>query len=400
MELFGASHTIGVVTSRFRRGVMPLVLLCLLALGPAAGAGSVTEEDVSEARTARQDAANARAGALVDLDAAVAEYEAINSEFQELTFRIGRVWSRIADFEDEIGVLTETIKVRAVEAYMHGRERDPVVTFESAEGVQQAIIARRILAQTVESEAAALQSLQAIEAELGRLRGSLDSDGDRVSQLRADAEAVAARMSDLFAVAQAELESADENLAEVSVELAERRRLEEEERLRQEAEARRLEEERRRAEELRRVQLIPEEGAPAGVTPGFLCPVDGISRFVDTWGPPRSGGRKHKVVDMMAQRGTPLVAVGAGLVEFGRSALGGNIAWLHADHGASYFYAHLDSFAADMRSGQRVERGRVIGFVGDTGNPAPGAYHLHFGIYPGGNTAVNPYPTVARTCQR
>jgi len=36
--------------------------------------------------------------------------------------------------------------------------------------------------------------------------------------------------------------------------------------------------------------------------------------------------------------------------------------------------------------------------MGDTGNPAPGAYHLHFGLYPNGMGAVNPYPSLARHC--
>jgi murein DD-endopeptidase MepM/ murein hydrolase activator NlpD len=64
----------------------------------------------------------------------------------------------------------------------------------------------------------------------------------------------------------------------------------------------------------------------------------------------------------------------------------------------NYFYAHLDSYPSGLVDGQRVTRGQVIGYMGDTGNPAPGAYHLHFGIYPGGITAVNPYPSVARVC--
>ncbi|NIS29356.1 MAG: M23 family metallopeptidase, partial [Actinobacteria bacterium] len=105
-----------------------------------------------------------------------------------------------------------------------------------------------------------------------------------------------------------------------------------------------------------------------------------------------------KGVDMMAARGTKLVAVGDGYIRISYGSLGGNIVWLHADHGVSYFYAHLDSYPSGLVDGQRVGRGQVIGYVGDTGNPAPGAYHLHFGIYPGGSTAVNPYPSVARSC--
>ena len=164
-------------------------------------------------------------------------------------------------------------------------------------------------------------------------------------------------------------------------------------------EIRRAEEARRRAEAIARALQTPAgQGVSDDITPGFLCPVAGPSAFADTWGAPRSGGRTHKGVDMMGARGTPLVAVGDGYITTSYGVLGGNIVWLHADHGVSYFYAHLDGYPAGLVSGQRVARGDVIGYMGDTGNPAPGAYHLHFGLYPGGSSAVNPYPTVARHC--
>jgi murein DD-endopeptidase MepM/ murein hydrolase activator NlpD len=139
-------------------------------------------------------------------------------------------------------------------------------------------------------------------------------------------------------------------------------------------------------------------GVPLELLPGFICPMAGPSTFVDSWGAPRSGGRTHKGVDMMAPRGVPLVSVANGTIKYGVSTLGGNTAWVYSDYGAAFFYAHLDTFAPGLSTGDRVSIGTVIGTNGDTGNPAPGAYHLHFGIYPGGSSAVNPYPTIARHC--
>lgn len=123
---------------------------------------------------------------------------------------------------------------------------------------------------------------------------------------------------------------------------------------------------------------------------GLVCPVAGSSSFHDGWGNPRSGGRRHEGVDMMAPIGTPLVAVVAGSATFKQNSLGGNAVWLRGADGHSYYYAHLSSFEGSSRD---VGQGDVIGYVGDTGN-ASGVPHLHFEVHPGGGAAVNPHPSV------
>ena len=80
----------------------------------------------------------------------------------------------------------------------------------------------------------------------------------------------------------------------------------------------------------------------------------------------------------------------------GYNSLGGYTIRIYSDHGVNYFYAHLDT-PSFLTEGQRVARGDVIGYVGDTGDPAPGAYHLHFQLEPGG-VPVNPYPTLRAAC--
>ena len=129
---------------------------------------------------------------------------------------------------------------------------------------------------------------------------------------------------------------------------------------------------------------------PARASGGMICPVAGSSSYSDGWGNPRSGGRRHQGVDMMARRGTPLVAVVSGGVQFKHNSLGGNAVWLRGDDGNSYYYAHLSAYEGSSRG---VAQGEVIGYVGDTGN-ATGVNHLHFEVHPGGGAAVNPYPYV------
>jgi murein DD-endopeptidase MepM/ murein hydrolase activator NlpD len=125
----------------------------------------------------------------------------------------------------------------------------------------------------------------------------------------------------------------------------------------------------------------------------IACPVAGASGFADTWGAPRSGGRRHQGVDMMAATGVPLVAAESGRVNFKQTRLGGNSVWLYGNSGTSYFYAHLSGFEGSSRS---VARGEVIGYNGSTGNAF--TPHLHFEIRPGGGIAVNPYPSVRAAC--
>jgi murein DD-endopeptidase MepM/ murein hydrolase activator NlpD len=119
----------------------------------------------------------------------------------------------------------------------------------------------------------------------------------------------------------------------------------------------------------------------------LMVPVEGIdpSELTDTYHAARSGGRIHMATDIMAMRGTPVLAAASGrVIRLGNSGAGG-IGLYIADASGRYveYYAHLTGYAPNVKEGIRVEQGDVIAFVGSTGNASPDAPHLHFQVMRG-----------------
>jgi murein DD-endopeptidase MepM/ murein hydrolase activator NlpD len=131
-------------------------------------------------------------------------------------------------------------------------------------------------------------------------------------------------------------------------------------------------------------------GTGVGYIDAIICPVFGPSAYGDSWGAPRSDGRRHQGVDMLAPVGTPLQAVVSGFVEHYSNALGGITLSLIGDNGNRYYYAHLSGYEGVPG---RVEQAQVIGYVGESGN-AVGVPHLHFEIRPNHGVPVNPTASV------
>mgnify|MGYP003347553870 CR=1 FL=1 len=117
---------------------------------------------------------------------------------------------------------------------------------------------------------------------------------------------------------------------------------------------------------------------------GLSMPVRGASvdRLEDSFDAPRDGGRRHDAVDILAPRGTPVLAAFDGTVRrLGTNALGGNVVWItDAANEFAFYYAHLDRHARGLREGMTVARGTVLGTVGTTGNAPPDVPHLHFQV--------------------
>lgn len=116
-----------------------------------------------------------------------------------------------------------------------------------------------------------------------------------------------------------------------------------------------------------------------------VIPVAGVqsSDLSSTFSQDRGGGsRLHEAIDILAPRGTPvLAAVDGRVVKLFTSAAGGlTVYQFDEDERFSYYYAHLDAYAPGLAEGREVKRGTVLGYVGTTGNAPPGTPHLHFAI--------------------
>jgi murein DD-endopeptidase MepM/ murein hydrolase activator NlpD len=116
----------------------------------------------------------------------------------------------------------------------------------------------------------------------------------------------------------------------------------------------------------------------------LLVPVAGVKakNLIDTFDAPRDKTR-HEAIDILAPRGTPVVAVEHGTVEkLFTSAQGGlTIYEFDPSRTYAYYYAHLDGYAEGLREHDRLERGEVLGYVGTTGNAPKNTPHLHFSVY-------------------
>lgn len=127
------------------------------------------------------------------------------------------------------------------------------------------------------------------------------------------------------------------------------------------------------------------------------------SELADSFLAERDGGaRLHEAIDIMAPKGTSVIAAAPGTIErIYQSETGGNSLYVRSnDKETIFYYAHLDKYAPGLKEGQKVRRGQRLGTVGTTGNAAPDAPHLHFAImrtteeaqWWEPTNAINPYP--------
>ena len=128
--------------------------------------------------------------------------------------------------------------------------------------------------------------------------------------------------------------------------------------------------------------------------------------YMDTWSDLRNygGKRKHEGTDIMAKNNKrgyyPIISITEGVIEkMGWLEQGGYRIGVRSPSGGYFYYAHLATYAEDLRIGDSVLAGQLLGFMGDSGYGKEGTIgqfdvHLHLGIYiqtNAGELSVNPY---------
>lgn len=387
------------------------ILAALMVVGIAAPAiAAVTDEDIDRARS---------------------EVNRIVAESQELGDAVQAAYARQAELEYEIANLQSSIEFAQIEL-RETEDRLEDLAVELYMGSTSGASLSMLFNANDERFEAGLEYLRKASGvdtdvinQLRIFRRELDRQTARLADASAEQEIVTAEMQELAEQLQEELADAQATYERL---VAQQQREEEEQR-------RREEEERRRQEEAARLatstttSTTAAPGTTSDDTTGTTaattttandgstttapttttttpppssgkgaCPVAGAVSFSDTWGAPRSGGRTHKGVDMIAARGTPIAAIYEGTIKrISTNTLGGKSIWLRVNNGDEFYYAHLDGYG-DISVGQKVAEGYVVGYNGSTGNAPDWLPHVHFEFHPGGGHAVNPYPLVKSIC--
>jgi murein DD-endopeptidase MepM/ murein hydrolase activator NlpD len=384
------------------RLLVPLLVLALLSLVPVS-ASAQTQTDVDNAKSAEDRAYQELLDADAVLEEGLEELEDIMGQIYNLEWRISKLETALGEYSENVDSLEDRAKMIVYEAYTTGG-RNLVITAFSANDIQDLITSQALFDAATTRDLSQLDQLSAVSRQMDRLNDDLSVKQAEVEELKAEQEIIIEHL-------EADRVKADELHAAAKENYADTYRRYKEEQARRAAaaaaakaaaEAKAAAAKAAKAAAANRSSSSSSSGgssgAAAGVpaaTVGVNCPLPNGSSFIDTWGYARSQGRTHKGTDMIAARGSIIVAMKAGTIRMNWHSLGGRQVYVYGVDGITYYYAHLSGYPGGLSNGQRVSQGQVIGYVGSTGNATTNV--LHLGMIVGGRY-VNPYPTVRRAC--
>jgi murein DD-endopeptidase MepM/ murein hydrolase activator NlpD len=332
----------------------------------------------------RRDRAEDRREQLQDeLDVLLSRIEALKVALEQQKGQIKRLQQEVVSERRHADAARARVAEHYRKAYQAGTSGDSLAVLFNADSVEEMTERSRVLGLLAaesekEREAAEGASVRS-EALADQLEQASTVLAEQEQELASNEKQAAQKVAD----AQQDVEQLDRKIT------AEKQR--------------RAEAARQRAAEEAEREAAPSDsdqsssGGAAPVSGGIACPVGTPRSYSDTYGAPRSGGRVHLGVDILAPTGTPIYAYEDGVVtRMDSNSLGGITLYLDGDSGNLYYYAHLNGYVSGISTGQSVTAGQQIAYVGMTGNaPIP---HLHWEVMPGGGSNVNPYPYALEAC--
>ncbi len=309
-------------------------MVALLPAAPAVADGSGSLRRQLDALTARMEAAEAREARLQD--------------------RLARLDRDLKKTERLLAAIRGRLAGRARAAYVGGLGGDAITVMVTSQDPNEVVSRLALLEAATRGDNALLDQGRRLRRTLAGQRAAIDDAQRDAASLARSLAADTARLNVLFA------------RAESSEQESSRRR-------------------------------TPRASRSVRISGRHACLVGPNHSYRDTWGAPRSGGRRHKGTDVFAPYGSGSYAVTNGVIRrLSTSSAGGRQVYLRGDDGNEYFYAHMSGYAA--RAGQRVSAGQLIAYVGSSGNADRSAPHVHFEVHPGGGSPINPYAYVRRFC--
>lgn len=346
------------------------IWLCLLLAAPAGAAGRTTDRGATAAKARGgqpsmadlKKAANRAAGKLAKAQADVAR----------LNDQITVVARQVDKLNAEIVPLKKAVTRRTTAVYKAGRGFDAVAGLSNQQNPVKTALGAKMVSGANNTDGKAIARLKAAMAELElrqeQLVAKRTAQETALARLDGERQALEKQLSTM-AQAERDLQARIAKAQQASARSSRTRR--------------------------RPVAAPAVDPASIPVVTDFICPIIGPKAFTNSWGDPRSGGRRHQGTDMMSPRGTVNVAVVSGTFERHHSGAGGLAVYLYGDDGHTYYYAHLDEV---IGSDRRVAQGEPIGKTGSTGNARGGSPHTHFEFHPNGGRAVNSYPMLKAAC--
>lgn len=358
-----------------RAPIVLLVMVLAVALLPLAGRADITRTQVETAcANSRAQLDEYRAAQKAFEDSAIA-YENALAAVAVVERKQASVEGSVESHQAELEAIEREIEERAVELYMRGGFSTPGLLF-SASNVSDVLTSSEFLNVASSDGQRTLSELLAAKGDLDRFGVQLEANREELQQVEDQRKVAMDNQQAAMNAEQAAYAKLSGRCQQLTVAFDAQ--------------------EKAKAAAAAAAARRAASGSPQ-VLSGFICPITpGRTSFIDSWGFPRPGGRRHKGTDMFAARGEATFAVDSGTARTGSNSLGGKVVWLKSDTGPTFYYAHLDGFA--FSGSQRVTKGQTVGYVGNTGNAITTAPHLHFEIRINGSP-INPYPTLKTVCR-